>query len=297
MNSRVMAVGLLLGGAVTGFVGTAPAMAQTEAAAPEFTVQIDGEYGPHLPPAVYKHGYGQRADQLINLLHYFMFALFGGWSVFLVYCLVRFRQRPGHIANTVPIKAKPSKWMEVGVAAVEAFLLIGVSIPAWASVKSDLPTEADNPVHVRVVAEQFAWNFHYPGPDGVFGKTAPQHIDVAINPVGIDPNDANGADDITSGELHFPVDRKVLAQVTSKDVIHCFSLPVLRVKQDVIPGMRIPVWFEAALTGNYEVACAQLCGNNHYSMRALMVIHDTDEAFYEWLESQKVEEFDEEELD
>ncbi len=295
MNSRVLAPIVLVACAAL-LPGARPARAQ-EASAAEITVSIDGEYGYGLPPAVYKHGYAARGDTLIRMMHWFMGLLFIGWGVFLVYCLFRFRQRPGYRWSGRLVKSKTSKWVEVGVAVFEAWVLIALSIPAWAQAKNELPTEADNPVHVRVVAEQFAWNFHYPGPDGVFGKTAPEHINAATNPVGWDPDDPNGADDIVSGELHFPVDRKVIAEISSKDVIHSFSVPVLRVKQDAIPGMRIPVWFEAGKTGNYEVACAQLCGNNHYSMRALMVIHDSQQAFDDWLESQKPEEFDEDEFE
>ena len=102
---------------------------------------------------------------------------------------------------------------------------------------------------------------------------------------------------MVSGAPHFPMGRPIIAELSSKDVIHSLNLLVLRVKQDVIPGMRIPVWFEASGSGNYEVACAQLCGNNHYSMRALMVIHESQQDFDEWLESKRPEEFDEEEFD
>lgn len=274
-------------------LGADSAMAQ--AIAPQSDVAITGEYGAFLPPNISVHG--GRIDQLIHVIHWFMAALFFGWGAFFVYCLVRFRRRTGHKADSKLIAAKPTKYLEIGVAAFEAVLLLGFSVPIWASVKNDLPKDEENPVRVRVLAEQFAWNFHYPGPDGVFGKTGPQHIDTAINPVGLDPNDPAGRDDVTSGELHFPVNRPVIAEIGSKDVIHSFSVPVLRIKQDAIPGMRIPSWFEANATGTYEVACAQLCGNNHYSMRAIMVVEESDESFLAWLESQRPEEFDEDELD
>jgi len=296
MKSRVMAAAAILAVLGSGFIAGPAAVAQ-EATAPAFDVPIDGDYGPHLPPAVYKHDYAAKGDFLINMLHWFMFALFGGWAIFFVYCLVKFRARPGHRAVHEQVKAKVSKWVEIGVAVFEVIILLFLAIPVWGSVKTDFPTEAENPQRVRVVAEQFAWNFHYPGPDCVFGKTAPEHIDTATNPLGIDPSDPDGIDDLVSGELHIIVDRPVIAQTTSKDVIHGFSIPVLRVKQDAIPGMRIPVWFEAAKTGNYEVACAQLCGNNHYSMRALMVIHSSDSEFDEWLEKARPKEFDEDEFD
>ncbi len=275
-------------------VAPIPVAAQ-EAVSAEISVKIDGEYGYWLPPDVSKDGW--KIDRLIDWLHWFMALLFVGWGIFFVYCLVRFRQRPGHKATWKPVKAKISKWSEIGVAAFEGFLLVGISIPVWGSIKNDLPTEAENPLRVRVVAEQFAWNFRYAGPDGVFGRAAAELIDMATNPLGVDPDDPNGADDIVSAELHIVVERPVICEIASKDVIHSFSLPVMRVKQDAIPGMRIPVWFEATTPGNYEVACAQLCGNNHYSMKALMVIHETQEEFDSWLDSQKVEEFDEDEFD
>ncbi len=299
MSGGVLVKGMLLAVVLAALSVTSPALAQ-EATATEISVKIDGDYGPHMPPVVYAHDYARKGDLLIEILHYFMFLLFGGWGIFLVYCLFQFRQRPGHQANSVPVKGKWSKWLEIGICVFEGVLLIGLSIPAWAEVKNQLPTEEDNPMRIRVVAEQFAWNFHYSGPDGVFGKTAPQHIDMATNALGIDPDDPNGKDDLASSELHFPVGRKIIAEITSKDVIHSFSVQVLRVKQDVIPGMRIPVWFEAAISGNYEVACAQLCGNNHYSMKALMVIHTTQDEFDSWFETAYEEanaEFDEDELD
>lgn len=279
----------------TCFVFATPAAAQ-EAAAPDTSgIEITGDYGPTLPPNIAKQKYAHDGDYLINFLHVFMIALFVGWGIFMAYCLIRFRQRPGHVADSRHIKAKPAKYLEVGVAVVEAFLLIAISIPAWASVKEDLPTAADNPLRLRVIAEQFAWNFHYPGKDGVFGRTSPQLIDLATNPMGLDKDDdPNAEDDFVVPELHIPVDRPVIIEIMSKDVIHSFSISVLRVKQDAIPGMRIPVWFEAGETGNYEVACAQLCGNNHYSMRAILVVESSTD-FEAWMveQSKEPEEFDE----
>jgi len=284
-----------LGVVLAGFMITAPSVwGQTAVAQRDPSVQIDGVYGPHLPPVVYEHEYGRSVDLLINLLHYFMAALFIGWGIFFLYCLMRFRARTGHQANCTLVKAKISKYLEIGVAVFEAVLLIGLSVPVWGSVKKDFPTADTNPLHLRVIAEQFAWNFHYPGPDGRFGRTSPDLINMATNPMGIDPGDENGKDDILSPELHIPLHRPVIADISSKDVIHSFFVPVLRVKQDAIPGMRIPVWFKAGKTGRYEVACAQLCGNNHYSMRAVMVVEEPD-VFDEWYQtkSQGAEEFNE----
>lgn len=274
----------------------APAWGQTATAPdPSEGPAITGDYGYHLPPDVSKNGY--RVDDLIEFLHWFMLLLFVGWGIFFVYCLVQFRQRAGHRAVPDEIKAKPAKYAEIVVAGVEAVFLLGFSIPIWASVKNELPTEDQNPLRIRVVAEQFQWNFHYAGDDGVFGPTRPEFVNPATNPLGLDRSDPRAADDLYAAELHIPVDRPIICDISSKDVIHSFSIPVMRVKQDAIPGMRIPVWFEAVKTGNYEIACAQLCGNNHYSMRAVLTIHDTQEEFDAWLLTLKPEEFDEDELD
>ena len=274
-----------------------PAPVWGQAEAPDISgMTFDGDYGYGFPPDVSTTGH--EIDQLINVVHWFMLALFVGWGIFMVFCLLRFRQRAGHRAVHESIKAKATKYVEVGVVIFEAVLLLGFSIPILGSVKNELPTDEENPLRVRVMAEQFAWNFHYSGADGVFGRAAPEYIDAVDNPIGLDPNDPNGADDFVTPELNIEVDRPVICELSSKDVIHSFSIPVMRVKQDVIPGMRIPVWFEATTTGTYQVACAQLCGNNHYKMSAPMVIR-TAEAFKTWLveASAPPEEFDEDDLE
>lgn len=254
---------------------------RAQAVAPKDTgVKIDGEYGPFLPTDISVDGY--QVDRLINVLHVFMIGLFVGWGLFFAFCLVKYRQRPGHRANSVLIKAKPSKYLEIAVAIFEAVLLFGFSIPVWARVKSEFPT--DDPMRVRVVAEQFAWNFHYPGADKKFGKLNPKIIDLVKNPLGRMDDDPAGKDDFVSGEFHVIEGRSVVVEILSKDVIHSFFVPVLRVKQDAIPGMRIPIWFKTKekTAGAYEIGCAQLCGNNHFSMRAVMHV-DTPEQYAAWV--------------
>lgn len=259
---------MLLAAVATAWL-SAPALAQTAAAKPDPSVKITGQYGGSGITLASKEGKG--IDNLITTMHIFMAVIFIGWAAFFVYCLARFRQRPDHRANPVPVKAKASKYSEVLVALFEAAVLIGFSIPIWKSAKAEPPTDKDNPFRVRVVGEQFAWNFQYPGKDGQFGRLNPTMVNTATNVLGLDRAEA-GADDVVSGELHIPVNRPIIVEITSKDVIHSFFLPVMRVKQDAIPGMRIPVWFTPTMEGNFEVACAQLCGNNHYSMRAVMYV-------------------------
>ena len=192
---------------------------------------------------------GEAIDQLIVIIHWFMAVLFVGWGAYFVWCLVRFRARAGHVPTPELPHAKASKFGEVIVIIIEAILLLGFSIPIWARMRGNGngpdPKEA---LTVRVVAEQFAWNIHYPGRDGIFGRTEIALISKE-NPVGLDRSEPAGKDDIvTINQMHVPVDRDVLVYLSSKDVIHNFGLPLLRVKQDAMPGMTIPVWFKANQT-------------------------------------------------
>ena len=198
-------------------------------------------YGRWLPPLLSEHG--SQIDHLIDVLHVFMGVLFVGWGIFFLYCLTKYRQRPGHTARYEPVKGTVSKYAEIGVGAFEAFLLVGLSMPVWSAYKNDPPAPAER-FEVRVVAEQFQWNFHYPGKDGKFGPTRADLIS-ASNPVGLVETDPAASDDIVSvNEFHLPVGRDIYVRLTTKDVIHSFAIPTMRVKQDAIPGMEIPIWFK-----------------------------------------------------
>lgn len=201
-----------------------------------------GQYGFWLPPQVSAHGH--QIDNLINIVHYFMAVLFIGWGAFFAYCLFSYRQRAGRAARYEPVKAKISKYSEIGVGIFEAFLLLALSMPVWANYKNDPPAK-DERLEIRAIGEQFQWDFHYPGKDGIFGRTRADLIDTASNPVGLDDTDPNAKDDIwTINELHLPTATNIYVRITSKDVIHSFAIPTMRVKQDAIPGMEIPVWFK-----------------------------------------------------
>lgn len=240
-------------------------------------------YGWGLPFNASAQGAG--IDQLIFVIHIFMALLFVGWFIYLVLALTRFRARPGHKATYKTHHFKAPTYIEVGVAIFEAVLLVGFAFPFFHQYRNVLPAK-DQALEIRVVAEQFAWNIHYPGPDGKFGRTDSKLMAVS-NPVGLDTNDPNAQDDITTiNQLHVPVGRPVIARLSSKDVIHSFGIPVMRVKQDVIPGQVVPVWFEAAKTGKFEIACAQLCGLGHYRMRGFFTV-ETPEEFETWLVSLK----------
>ncbi len=227
---------------------------------------------------------GPDIDRMIILIHALMAVLFIGWLFFLIYLIIRFRARPGHKAQYKVNHFKAPTYLEVVIAVIEIVLLAAFSYPAWHRMKTELPDPA-KALHVRIVAEQFAWNIHYPGEDGVFGKTDPKLMS-PTNPVGLDTSDTFAKDDIAAiNQLHIPVDTPVIAQLSSKDVIHSFSIPVMRVKQDMVPGQKMFIWFQAKQTGDFEIACAQLCGLGHYRMRGFFIV-DTADKFKQWLDEQ-----------
>src|SRR5262245_61561261 len=224
-------------------------------------------------------------DQMISLVHWLMAILFVGWGAFFLYVLFRFRKSANPKASYTGAKGKISKGLEVAVAVIEMVLLVFYAIPLWAKRVKAFPSE-NEAVVVRVVAEQFAWNVHYPGRDGRFGRTDINRIS-ADNPLGLDRSDPAAKDDITTiNQLNLPVDRPVLVHLSSKDVIHSFGLFEMRVKQDAIPGMSIPVWFIPNRAGAYEIACSQLCGLGHFRMRGFITIQSASE-YQSWFEEQE----------
>ena len=246
----------------------------------------------YIPEVASAHG--AQLDNVNDLVHWLMLGLFIGWIAFFFFALFRFRASRNPRADYTGVKSHTSTYLEVGVAIAEAVLLIGFSIPLWADRVDETPPEGESVV-VRVVAEQFAWNMHYAGADGVFGRTDINLIDLESNPLGLDRDDPRSADDITTiNQLHLPVNKPAVIHLTSKDVIHSFNMPHMRVKQDMIPGMSIPIWFVPTVTtdqmrertGNdefvYEIACAQLCGLGHSTMRGFYTIH-TQEGYDAWL--------------
>lgn len=248
-----------------------------------------------LPPLASAHG-GQ-IDSLIGWTHIFMFVLFIGWGSFFTYCLIRFRRSRNPVADYAGVTSHSSSYLEVGVAIVEAILLFAFSIPLWAARVDRMPP-ANEALVVQVTGEQFAWNVHYPGPDGVFGRTDIKLLDLQSNPLGLDREDPAAKDDVTTlNQLYLPVDKPVIVRLKSKDVIHSFGVPEFRVKQDAIPGLTIPIWFVPTVTTaemrrqtgkpefQYEIACAQLCGLGHARMRGFVTVQ-TAEEFQAWLQNE-----------
>jgi len=224
-------------------------------------------------------------DNMISLIHWLMLVLFVGWGVYFVYALFRFRKSASPRASYEGAKGKVSKGIEVGIVVIEMVLLLFYAIPAWARRVSNFPPE-NEAVVVRVIGEQFAWNVHYHGPDGKFGRTRPELVS-ADNPIGLDRTDPDAKDDVTTiNQLNLPVDRPILVHLFSKDVIHSFGLYEMRVKQDAIPGMSIPVWFIPNRIGEYEITCSQLCGLGHFRMRGFVTIQSQAD-FTKWFDEQE----------
>jgi cytochrome c oxidase subunit 2 len=235
-----------------------------------------------LPVAASAHA--GEIDNMIVLVHWLMLVLFVGWGLYFLFVLFRFRKGANAKASYSGAKGKFAKSTEVAVAIVEVILLVGYAFPAWATRVKQFPSENEATV-VRVVGEQFAWNVQYPGPDGKFGRTDIKLVS-ADNPLGLDRTDPNAKDDITTiNQLNLPVDKPVLVHLSTKDVIHSFGLYEMRVKQDAIPGMDIPVWFTPTRPGEYEITCSQLCGLGHFRMRGFVTVQSQAD-FQNWLAEQ-----------
>jgi cytochrome c oxidase subunit II len=186
-------------------------------------------------------------------------------QLLLAWTIIRGRKRLTASATT------GHRRLELTWIAATAALFISLSIlgsRGWAKV----PTASPGKETIEVHAHQFAWNFRYSGPDGHFGHTSLEFIsDAGGNPVGIDPKDPAGKDDIVTATLRIPVHRDVLLLLHSRDVIHDFFVPELRTKQDIVPGMEIPLEIHVDQPGTYEIACAELCGLGHSQMRSVLI--------------------------
>jgi cytochrome c oxidase subunit 2 len=233
---------------------------------------------------------------MIVLVHWLMAVLFVGWGAFFVYVLLRFSRKANPNANYTGAHGKFSKGVEIAIVIAEMVLLVGYAIPAWARRVRQFPSENEATV-VRVVGEQFAWNVQYPGADGKFGRTDIKLV-TADNPLGLDRSDPDAKDDVaTINQLNVPVDRPVLVHLSSKDVIHSFAVYEMRVKQDAIPGLQIPVWFIPTVTTadmrrkvgkpdfEYEIACSQLCGLGHFRMRGFVTVQSAAD-YQKWMADQ-----------
>jgi cytochrome c oxidase subunit 2 len=205
--------------------------------------------------------YGGDVDGIFWFIFYITTVWFFLTEGLILYFVFRYRRKPGRkAAYVLGDDLHQLAWVLVPlliVVILDVFIDIhGAEV--WAKIKGQLPP-AD--VLIRATGKQFNWEFTYPGPDGKFGT----------------------ADDLQiENDLHIPVGKVVHVILTSKDVIHSFFLPNLRLKQDVVPGREIPAWFEATKAGQYEIPCAELCGFGHSGMNGILYVHSAED-YEKWI--------------
>ena len=264
-------------------------------------IELFGNLGESLGMPVIASSHGLILDQMSGWVHWLMIILFVGWGIFFIVTLFKFGIMSSGKVDRDGVQSHTSTYSEYAVIIVEAFLLVSFAIPLWSLTKTDIPNPTEDTVEIRVVAQQFAWNIHYPGVDGKFGRTYASLVDEETNSIGLDRSSPHGADDIvTLNQMHLPVDKQTIIYLSSKDVIHSFSLPEMRVKQDAIPGMSTPIFFTPIMTSDdflveikgsaregkgFEIACAQLCGNSHYRMRGFLTV-ESEYEYNAWLDEE-----------
>lgn len=233
------------------------------------------------PPAASRHG--ADVDQLITITFIITGLVFVLVHVLLGVFVWRFVAR-GEERAAYWYENRTLELTYTLVPAAVLITLISMGAVVWGRVHS--PAPADRMI-VNVHARQFGWMFRYAGPDGAFGRTDGKFLNTRQNPMGLDPADAAGKDDVVTRELHVVLNRPVEVTLNSTDVLHSFFLPNFRVKQDVVPGMTTTFWFVPTQTGTFELACAELCGVGHYIMRSQIVVEASQQALEAWLASQR----------
>lgn len=196
--------------------------------------------------------FSQDIDHAIFVITVVVGVWFFAAEALLFWFLFRFRARPDTPSQYIEGRGRQLRWILIPLAAVVLcdIFLIAADVGVWLKIKQDLP-EPD--VTVRVTAQQWAWTFQHPGKDGK-----------------LDTDD----DIVTVDELHIEVGKVHHALLLSEDVVHSFSVPVFRLKQDIVPGRQITAWFQATKTGEHDIQCVEMCGVGHGLMGARIVIED-----------------------
>ena len=235
---------------------------------------------------------GGDIDGLVIAVHLLMLVLFVGWIIYYFVALWKFRASNNPKADYKGVKTKTITNSIEGAVIVAELVLVVVATYFWNFYVNKTDDFSEDKV-IRVTAEQFAWSARYPGADGKLGAQSKTLVSAA-NPFGIDKADPYSEDDVEvlKSDIVIPMkknkdgtSKSITIDLASKDVIHCFKVLPLRVCQDVIPGMRIPIHFRPTKVGRYQVTCAQLCGDGHARMKGAVKV--VDEA--EWDEWYKAE--------
>lgn len=211
-----------------------------------------------LPPSA--SSYAGDIDWLYYLILIITGIAFVLVEIGLIWFAIKYRARPDRKATYYHGNAR-AEWIWTSVTAVVVVVIGLLSAGVWDRIKGrdSVPAGA---MPIRIHAKQFEWHISYPGPDGQL----------------------NTGDDLSvRNQLHLPVNKPVVAELTSEDAIHSFFIPAFRIKQDAVPGMTIRVWFQPTDTGTFELACAELCGLGHYRMRAVATVH-AEADYQRWLD-------------
>ncbi len=216
--------------------------------------------------------FGREIDSLFLIILWITGIVFIGTQVVLVWAQYKFADELD--AEGKPVRAAQyfhgSQRLEVIWTIIPAAILVFIALyqmGTWAAIKfrSSAPRV---PALAEITGRQFQWVMRYPGPDGKLSTS----------------------DDLfTVNDLHFVKNKQALIYLKSSDVLHSFYLPILRIKQDAVPGLTIPVWFDADTAGSYELVCAELCGWGHYKMRGKVTVHETEAEFQKWVDDQLIE--------
>ena len=233
------------------------------------------------PPAI--TGFGHEIDSQFTRTFLITGIVFVAAQFGLAVAIYQFRDRGQKVTYF-----EGNNTMEIVWTLATVVLFVGLGLyarNAWAEVH--FQGAAPGALQVEVTGQQFVWNFRNAGPDGKFGREKPELVSASTgNPLGVDPTDSASKDDIVSPVIVVPANREVELIIRSQDVTHSFYVRELRLKQDAVPGMEIHMHFTATDPGDYEIACAELCGLGHYRMHSMLtVMNDAD--FEKWVKEQE----------
>ncbi|WP_428648733.1 cytochrome c oxidase subunit II [Roseibium sp.] len=221
-------------------------------------------------------------DNTLVITFWITGAVFAAVVLFMAYCLIRFRHKAGSKAAYEPESKRLETWLTV-VTSIGVAALLAPGLYVWAQFVNP-PADARE---VEVIGQQWQWSFRLPGEDGKLGSANNSLISYE-NPLGINPDDPDGQDDIVieADDLHLPIGIPVKVLLRSVDVLHDFYVPEFRAKMDLIPGTVTYFWLTPTRTGSFEVLCAELCGTGHGFMRGTVIV-DKDEDYQAWLQDQE----------
>lgn len=225
----------------------------------------------------------QYIDTTIDLTFWITGTVFTAIMLFMAYCAYRFRRRDGHRAEYEPESAR-LEWGLTIVTAVGVAAMLAPGLVVW----NQFVSVPDDAVEVEVVGQQWSWNFRLPGADGRLGTSDTRRVDPGSNPLGLNPNDPAGGDDLVveAADLHLKVGQPVKLLLRSVDVLHDFYVPEFRAKMDLVPGLVSYIWLTPTRTGTFDILCAELCGTGHSLMRGRVVVDD-EESYQAWLQGQQ----------